>query len=134
MKRVPFYLSTQLIFFFILSFFFSACYYDNQDELHPDFSTGNCDSTATVSYGNDIIPILNNNCGTSNSCHSSTNTSGIVLNNYSDVRSNAGLMIRAILHDPTLQPLQWMPSGGTTLNSCSRMKIQLWVKQGRLNN
>jgi len=129
MKR----LLLSLLSFLAVTFFITSCYYDNQEEIHPSISDNSCDTTGVISYRNDIVPILNNNCGTTNSCHDS-NSSNAVLNNYSDVRSNAGLMVKAILHDPSLLPSQWMPDGGRVINKCSIMKIQAWVNQGRLNN
>ena len=134
MKRLSLLLSTKIISVLVISFFLSSCYYDNLEELHPNITTTVCDTTGTISYSNDIVPIMNNNCGTGNSCHNSSSTSGITLDNYADVRGNANSIVKAILHDPVYTAAQWMPSGGATLNSCSIMKIQAWVNRGRLNN
>ena len=127
MTRLPLLQLTFLAF----SFFITSCYYDNQEEIHPNISDNSCDTMGVVSYSNDIVPILNNNCGTSNSCHGSSNISGVVLNNYASVQSKEEKMVKAILHDPTVSP---MPNGGTTINICSIKKIQSWVGQGSLNN
>ncbi len=134
MKRLYLLLSKQILTVLVVSFFLSSCYYDNIEELHPNINTAVCDTTGTISYSNDIVQILNNNCGTTTACHNSTAGSGIILDNYTDVRGNANSIVKSILHDPAFTAPQWMPSGGGTLNSCSIMKIQAWVNRGRLNN
>ena len=51
--------------------FLPSCYYDNNEELHPELLLAtNCDTSGiTISYANDIVPILKGSCGTTNSCH-----------------------------------------------------------------
>ncbi|MCX6290943.1 MAG: hypothetical protein NT126_04190 [Bacteroidetes bacterium] len=115
--------------------FFSSCYYDNLEELHPVVSAANCDTTVTISYVTDVKPILDASCGTNTSCHSTaSSTSGIPLDNYADVSSTASMIVKSITHDPSYTPTQWMPSGGGTLDSCSIKKVIAWVHQGKLNN
>jgi len=135
MKLSGNYLIHKIIFLLFVVSLFSACYYDNVDELKPAvglFST--CDTTGTISYANDIVPILNTNCGTQNTCHSANNTSGFNLSNYTDLSEQAlgGNLVMAITHDPSMTPSQWMPNncGGCFLNQCSIEKIEAWVNRG----
>lgn len=128
-------------YFFVLliASLLTACYYDNVQELHP--ASGlllNCDTAGTISYNNDIVPILRSNCGTNNSCHSSNNTSGFNLSNYNGLSEQAmvGNLVLAITHDPSLNSAKWMPNncGGCFINKCSINKIIAWVNRGFPNN
>lgn len=134
MKRLPLFLYPQLIFFFLVTLFFSSCYYDNLEELHPVLTNLNCDTVGTVSYATDIVPILSSNCGINNTCHN--NTSFYRLDTYSGVhdRASSGLLVKAIKHDPSLAAVDFMPSGGGVLDSCSIKKIEAWVNRGISNN
>ena len=130
-------LSKKFLLLLCVVFSFSACYYDNFEEMHPVVTDATCDTTGTISYANDIVPILSTYCGISpgNTCHSTDgSSSGIVLDDYSDVSGNGSLMVRSINHDGSLNQVDWMPSGGGMINKCSINKIEAWVNRGRLNN
>jgi len=123
-----------IVLFFAMGMF-SSCYYDNLEELHPDFFSGNCDTSGTISYANDIVPILNSNCGTNTSCHSSPGSAAEpALDNYVSVYNNSATVIKSITHDPSFTPAQWMPSGAGMLDSCSIKRIEAWVNRGSPNN
>ena len=129
----------KILFFLFITSLFSACYYDNVQELNPTAGLfQKCDTTGTISYSNDIVPILNTNCGTTNSCHSTSNTSGFILSTYNGLAEQAfgGNLVLAITHDPSLNSNQWMPAncGGCFLNTCSIDKIIAWVNRGFPNN
>lgn len=129
----------RIIFFLFIASLFSACYYDNVQELNPTAGLfQKCDTTGTISYSNDIVPILNTNCGTTNSCHGVSNTSGYNLSGYDGLSDQAmnGNLVHSITHDPALTPAQWMPNncGGCFLNTCSIDKITAWVNRGFPNN
>ncbi len=112
----------------------SSCYYDNLDELHPSAGLEPCDTTGTISYATDIVPILNANCGTNNSCHNGA--APFPLDTYSGVidQVNSDNLILAITHDPSFTAAQWMPSGGGFINTCSINKIRAWINRGALEN
>ncbi|MFM7729106.1 MAG: hypothetical protein ACKO7B_20580, partial [Flavobacteriales bacterium] len=60
--------------FFVLASALSGCYYDNFEELNAAELLKPCDTSGTMSFQNDIQPILTSRCGTDNSsCHSSSN-------------------------------------------------------------
>jgi len=115
--------------------FFSGCYYDNLEELHPELLlNGSCDTTVVIKYSTDIQPILNNSCGANNSCHNSFSTSGIALNDYNGVRTVAlsGKLWSAITWDGNA--IQ-MPQGSSSkINDCYQAKIRKWIDEGTPDN
>jgi hypothetical protein len=123
-------ISCFIIFFLLLSVF-SACYYDNEQDLYPN-STQPCD-TSNVTYSGSIAPIMEANC---NVCHNKTVLSGnVVTDNYADlsavaVQLDSTRLTRAV--DWT-GPYQ-MPKGGNQLPACDLSKIRIWVKAGVKNN
>ncbi len=114
---------------------FSSCYYDNLDELHPTVVTENCD-TAGMSYLNNIKPILDLNCGTTNTCHNANHSdSGIPLDSYTslqdEITNHSGRLMGSIRHEPGFAA---MPQSGGKLSNCNISKIQAWINQGMLDN
>ena len=99
-----------------------------------DTVVSNCDSTGTISYSKQIMPIINTYCYTnSTGCHGANST-------YGDFTTYAGLKIhlpnmvlRAVFQDdPThYKP---MPLGSAKLSACNLAKINDWIKQGYPNN
>jgi hypothetical protein len=102
-----------------------ACYYDNEEELYPQLSTG-CDTT-NVTFTKNIAPILASYCS---SCHSNANAAsfgnGIPLENYSDVTANITKLYNAVTHQGPYP----MPKNGAMLNQCSLTQISLWKNNG----
>jgi uncharacterized membrane protein len=104
-----------------------ACYYDNAEELYPNIE---CD-TVSVSFQNDINPIIQTNC---TPCHSgSTPSGGLLLTSHAQIAaaSNSGKIMDRISRsngDPLL-----MPQTGK-MGDCSIAIIQAWINQGTLNN
>jgi len=104
-----------------------ACYYDKEQELYPSMA---CD-TASVSFSNDILPMMNTSC---NSCHSTSSAlGGIVLDNYGSVstQANNGKLYSSVAQINGASP---MPKGGTKLDACKINKIRIWVAVGAPNN
>ncbi|MBI5913947.1 MAG: hypothetical protein HY842_01105 [Bacteroidetes bacterium] len=115
----------------ILATMGGGCYYDNNTYLHPDIA---CDTTAVMSFANDIMPILNNTCGTNDSCHGSNNTSGIALNNYDGVKQmiDNGKLLSAVIWDGNASQ---MPQGNLEqIDKCSQAKIRRWIAEGAPDN
>lgn len=120
----------------IFLFTFNGCYYDNFAELHPGVGlVSTCDSTkAVVSYANDIVPILNNSCGTNNSCHGASNTSFVDLSNYSGVfASSQGYVLwHVVAWTPNYSK---MPKGSSVkISDCQIALIRKWIDAGAPNN
>ncbi len=118
--------------------FISSCYYDNIDELHP--AAAPCDTTSTVSFAQDILPIMIHSCGGQDaSCHNSASTqSGYGLGNYADVLTsynNNSVFLETITHSATINSSRWMPKGTTAkIDDCSIYKITAWIDAGLPQN
>ncbi|MFN5183177.1 MAG: hypothetical protein ACK5D5_09175 [Bacteroidota bacterium] len=115
---------------------FQSCYYDNLAEMRPGLNlNNNCDSTVSiVSYSNHIVPILNNSCGTNNTCHGSNNISSVDLSNYSSVSTFAQgyFLFHVVEWTPNYAQ---MPKGSQTkISACNRALIRRWIEAGAPNN
>jgi len=110
---------------FALLIYFPACYYDNASELHPVIPE--CDTT-NVTYTHSIEPIFSTNCGTNNSCHSSSMAEGgVVLDNYqSAAQVDSAILVSSI--EQTGSSI--MPPTGK-LSDCNINLIKLWIQNGR---
>ena len=87
-----------------------GCYYDNLAEQYPDLVE--CDTISTVSFANDIAPIMSGSCSSANaSCHGPGNFNNALLNEYSGVKEQAdnGKLISAVTWDGVATPSR-MPS------------------------
>lgn len=115
--------------------FLTGCYYDNFSELHPSSgNSGACDTSGAMSFNTDIVPILNNSCGTTNSCHGTSNTSGYDLSTYGGVAATVvnTQLYSSITFDGTVSP---MPKGSSNpVATCSITKIKKWIDAGYPNN
>jgi hypothetical protein len=114
-------------FLFLMALFcFTSCYYDSEEALYPDLNNA-CD-TSSVTYSGSILPIVNDNCL---GCHSGSSAGGGVhIENYSDlaaIATNGKLM--NVLNGVTVQ----MPPSGK-IPSCSITKVEIWIRDGKLNN
>ena len=106
---------------------FSSCYYDVEELLYPP---GEC-VTTNMSYQNNIVPILQNNCYV---CHSAAvNTGGVTLEGHASLLNlvNNGRLVGAINHQSGFSP---MPQGAPKLPSCDIAKIEQWIADGPPNN
>jgi hypothetical protein len=106
-----------------------GCVWDNLEELYPD--KPNCDTTS-VSFSNDIKPILSINCF---SCHSNLNApsfgGGLSFEDHVDVAGNSDRIIGAINHEDGFQA---MPRGGEKLDPCSILLFETWAQSGAPDN
>ena len=122
-------------FFLLLSVAFSNCYYDNKEDLYQyniiDNQSGACEIT-TVSYKNDIAPILNLQCNAA--CHNANDRFGnVVLDEYNKVIPyvNNGKLMGTIKHEPGFII---MPTSGRKIPSCDIKKLDAWIIDGAKNN
>ena len=129
---------TNLLAVCLLSILLNGCYYDNLEELHP--SPPPCDTTGTISFSVDILPIMLNTCGSQDlACHKTdASQSGYGLGNYTDVIntiSGSSIFLKTITHDPSINSSKWMPKGSSAkIDNCSIQKIEAWLNRGKLNN
>ena len=114
----------------IISIIFSSCYYDNEEALYPSLSSS-CD-TSNVTFNAKIVPILANNCL---SCHSNATAAvagnNIKLQDYIDVKARTTAIAGSIKHTGTFSP---MPKNGGKLNTCTIKMVDIWIRNGSLNN
>jgi hypothetical protein len=123
-------MKTKIKVFFVsvlaLTFAVSGCYYDNEEDLYLGSST--CDTT-NVTYSASVAPVMAGYC---NSCHSGSSPSGnIKTDSYSSVVTNIARIRGSINHQSGFQA---MPQNGGSLPSCDLTKIDIWIRQGKLNN
>ena len=110
-------------------FLLTGCVWDNEEELYPE--TGICD-TASVSFIDDITPILSNNCY---SCHSNLNApsfgGGLSFEDHQDVARYSERIIGAIQHNKGFLP---MPQGEEKLDPCAIDQVEAWIESGAPDN
>lgn len=121
----------------VLAAVFSGCYYDNNQELHPELLLGgdNCDTTGTISFEVHIRPILSGSCGSNNSCHSAAGAGGgVVLANYNGVKTAAdnGKLWSALIWDGNASRMP--KNSASQINDCYQAQIRKWLDQGAPNN
>lgn len=107
----------------------TSCYYDVESELYPNGSS--CD-TSNVTYKLTVKPVLEkNNCI---SCHNTNLPSGNVnLDNHASIMIsvNSGKLLSSINHDGKASK---MPQGGAKIPDCDIRKIEIWIRQGAIDN
>jgi len=112
----------------IVAIYSTSCYYDNEEELYPQLNACNTDS---MSYANNIVPILTDYCL---SCHSaSANQGGVNMEGYNQVITYVTdeRFLKSIQHDSGVSP---MPKNAAKMDSCTIAKVAAWIDQGALNN
>ena len=118
----------KLIFLFCGMVTLSACYYDNNSELHPSAGLNNVCDTVNITYNNHIGAIYSAYCV--NGCHNLVDQSGsgIILEVYdAAVLTNDAELIAAIEHTGPFP----MPQAGLKLSECHINQIKLWVQNGK---
>jgi mono/diheme cytochrome c family protein len=104
--------------------FLTSCSNNKKDKIEPTVPP----VVGTVSYVNDVQPIINNYCI---SCHPANNP-GTKLGTYDQVKAKAddGSLVGSI----TANGYALMPSGGPPLSNAQIQNITNWVNQGAPNN
>ncbi|MES2515346.1 MAG: hypothetical protein V4580_14430 [Bacteroidota bacterium] len=109
----------------------TACTFDKGKDINPIVTNNSqiCDTSAVISYSEDISRIINVNCI---SCHGSGES--VKLNNHTNVQANAlstsASIYSAVSHDGTALPMP--PS--RSLSDCDIEKIKKWTSAGAPNN
>jgi outer membrane lipoprotein SlyB len=105
---------------------FGGCYNDNEEDLYLGSNT--CDTT-NVTYSASVAPVFAGYC---NSCHGgSAPSGGINTDSYSSVVANISGIRGAINQQSGYSP---MPKNSGSLSTCDLDKIDIWIRQGMLNN
>jgi hypothetical protein len=117
------FLFIPILYWFIITTF-QSCSNDNFEEYY----TSSCD-TLNVTYSVTIAPVIDRNCL---GCHFAGNSTGVDLETYSDVKDAADndALLGALKHLEGYTP---MPLNGK-LDDCTIQKIEIWIKNGTLNN
>lgn len=88
----------------------------------------NINCTSTISFANDIMPIMQDNCI---GCHDQGNASGgYDFSSYTAVSANAA----AALGSMKSNGYQLMPQGGPALPDSVIQKVECWIAQGKQDN
>lgn len=109
------------IIFFLVFILFSACTYNNEEDLYGDLT---CD-TSNVTYLTHIKPIVEQNCI---QCHGNViQNEGFNFNNESDLKAAAssGRLSGAINHKSGFAP---MPNGMPKLDDCKIQIMNKWIE------
>ena len=117
----------KLTFGFLLMIVCSSCYYDVEEELYLSIEC----STTDMSYQNDILPIISNNCF---NCHNAaSNFGGVTLEGFSTLKTyvDNGQLLGVIKHESGFSP---MPKNSPKLLECEIEKIDAWINSGAPNN
>jgi hypothetical protein len=124
---------------------YSSCKKDNLVELQDtDIDTTSvCDTAFTISYQNDIVPILqfskHSNAESCYACHDEDSYFvrglGNRLDGYSFLKTyvDDDRLLCAIKHEGCAGA-QNMPEVGDKLEDCDILRIEAWVNQGAPNN
>lgn len=82
-----------------------------------------------ISFSQDVEPMFINTCSTSG-CHDATATAGYDLTGYSNISTNADVLLGVIRHETGVP----MPLGGNQWPAENIQKFQCWIDQGKLDN
>lgn len=109
--------------------FAAGCYWDNEETLYPSLS--GCDTTS-VSFSEDIVPMLKTHCY---ACHSNENapafSNGLALEDHGDVAAHTTSIAGAINHSTGYLS---MPQGAGKLDPCLISKFEAWSEDGSPDN
>lgn len=101
---------------------FISCTSDKADLLHP---AGNDCAGMNASFTNDVLPIIQANCG---GCHGAGSTNGPgPLTNYTEIRNAAARIKTSVVTGS-------MPLNAAPLSAAETRKIRCWVDSGTPNN
>lgn len=107
---------------------FTSCVYrTGEDNIVP----GGCNTPSTVSYSNDVLPVLESSCL---GCHDQAgNAGGIIFDTYAGLKTivDNGSFQGSINHDAGFSP---MPRNRDQLPECTLELIQSWIDAGAADN
>ena len=90
-----------------------------------------CDTSKTISFQKDIMPVIELNC---KGCHSAYSAGGgVKLTNYTEVKNvvTGGVLIGVMDQVGGFKP---MPPAGNKVDRCNISKIKIWIRNGAPNN
>jgi hypothetical protein len=118
-----------------ITFLALACAKTNEDALQQNGSGGGGGTckTDTLSYSNDIVPILKSYCYGCHGVGNSSSSGGILLEGYTNLKAyvDNGKLVGVVNHAPGFVS---MPYGQPKMPDCEVTQITNWVNEGALNN
>lgn len=105
----------------------TSCVYDSEEDLYENVGC----ATADISYGQDVLPILESFCY---ACHSAASNNGnVTLEGHASAKEyiDNNRLLGSIEHTPGFAA---MPPNGPKLLDCQIEKIQAWADAGAPNN
>lgn len=111
-----------------------ACTNQSKENLTPDTSGLNCDTTA-VTYSSYVKTVMDASCATSGCHDASSQSSGVNLSTYEGTKAaalntskkNTSLLLGAINHASGFSE---MPQSAAKLSDCTIEKITAWINDG----
>ncbi|HXS36905.1 MAG TPA: hypothetical protein VN721_09400 [Flavipsychrobacter sp.] len=133
------YLIPVAIFSTLLIVGLYSCYNDNATKLYPNSNNNSpgssvtCDTTRTISFSNDVLPIFLQNCALSGCHDEATAQYGFMLDNYAHVFNvvQSGRLVGCITHSNGYIA---MPQNANKLPECQIETIIRWINEGTPNN
>lgn len=113
----------------LTAFTYTGCYYDKSELLYP---LGNCDTTATVSYSQNIVTLFEQ--ASCYSCHKGNSPSGgISMGTYAADKAlvDNGKLYGSITHASGYKE---MPKDLSKMTDCKIATIKKWIDAGAPNN
>ncbi len=112
-------------FFIVAAGFQIGC---KKEKVPPPFISAECPDT--ISYQNQIQPMLDVNCSTSG-CHGASGAGGITLLTHFQVSDEANRVLKAMRHDSGVSN---MPLGAPKLADSLANQMSCWINQGKMDN
>jgi hypothetical protein len=121
-----------IVCFSLLLLLVYGCTKQNEEALSNSTVPPTC-STDSMSYVNNVVPIMQNYCFTCHGNGSTGGSGGINLEGYANLKPYAdnGKLVGNITHAPGYVP---MPYGQPKMPDCEVNQIVAWVNQGTKNN
>jgi hypothetical protein len=109
-----------------------SCTKQNEETLSNSTGTNTC-NTDSMSYANNVVPIMQSYCFTCHGIGSNGGSGGITLQGYDNLKPyvDNGKLVGNITHAPGYVP---MPYGQPKMPDCEINQIVAWVDQGAKNN
>ncbi len=123
--------NTAYCFILISLYAATACTKDKSTEQLTIENTQTICDSINISFSNDILPIFQTSCSTSN-CHSSSNDAGgYTLESHTQISDNAIISQSVMNHVNGVSP---MPKFQSQLPDSILQKFDCWISKGKLNN
>lgn len=122
---------TKIALVLLITLAFSACYFDNKQDLYPGQTT--CD-TVNVGFAKNIKPLIDAQCV---GCHNTGSpTAGISLSTHAEIEKYAksGQLYGVLAQIAPFTQAQFMPPNGPKWNNCNLAKLKSWIDKGAPNN